>query len=119
MKSNHELKEIDIKNRTCCYFDHIIKFGDFYLDNILINEKSYENILVYNISYKILIGDKSLRIRIVKVDGFIRVYDGSRYLLLLRGEKYDFIYNRIRYLAGVKSGITYVISHNYERNINF
>ena len=25
----------------------------------------------------------------------------------------DFIYNRIRYLKGVKSGIIYVISHNY------
>ena len=30
-------------------------------------------------------------------------------------EKYGFIYNRIRYLMGVKSGITYVISHNYAK----
>ena len=28
-------------------------------------------------------------------------------------KKHDFFYNRIRYLIGVKSGITYVISHNY------
>ena len=53
--------------------------------------------------------------RIVKLDkiyGFIRVYDGTRYLVLFGTEKYDFIYNRIRYLrVGVKSGITYVISH--------
>ena len=29
-----------------------IKIEDFDLDNILIDEKSYENILVYNISYQ-------------------------------------------------------------------
>ena len=29
MESNNELKEIDIKNRTCYYFDDIIKIEDF------------------------------------------------------------------------------------------
>ena len=76
-------------------------------------EKSYENILVYNISYKNLIGTKSLCIRSNKINGFIRVYDGTRYLVLFGAEKYDFIYNRVRYLIGVKCGITHVISHNY------
>ena len=52
MESNDELKEIIIKNCACYYFDDIIKFEDFDLDNILIDERSYENILVYNISYK-------------------------------------------------------------------
>ena len=32
--------------------------------------------------------------------------------MLFGAEKYDFIYNRIRYLVGVKNGVTYVISHN-------
>ena len=36
-------------------------------------------------------------------------------LLLFGSEKYDFIYNMIRYLISVKSGITYVISHNYAK----
>ena len=30
-------------------------------------------------------------------------------------EKYDFSYNRIRYLISVKSDITYAISHNYAK----
>ena len=30
-------------------------------------------------------------------------------------KKYDSIYNRIRYLISVKSGITYIISQNYEK----
>ena len=74
-----------------------------------------ENILVYNILYKTSTGAKPLRIRFDKIDGFIRVYNGTRYLVLFEGEKYDFIYNRIRYLIGVKSGVTYVISHNYAK----
>ena len=40
-----------------------------------------------------------------KVDGFINVYDGIRYLVLFGVEKYDAIYNRIRYLVIKKSGI--------------
>ena len=34
MEINDELKDIDIKNRTCCYYDDKIKIEDFHLDNI-------------------------------------------------------------------------------------
>ena len=37
----NNLKEINIKNLTCYYFDDIIKFEDFNLDHILLDEKSY------------------------------------------------------------------------------
>ena len=36
-------------------FDDITKNEDFNINNILIDEKSFENILVYNILYKRLI----------------------------------------------------------------
>ena len=49
------------------------------------------------------------------LNGFIRVYDGTRYLVLFRTEKYDLICNRIRYLLRVKTGITNLISHNYAK----
>ena len=101
MESNNKLKEINIKNCTCYYFDDIIRIDDSNFDNILTNERSYENILVYNTSCKTLIGAKPLHIRFDKVDVFIRVYDGTRYLVLLGGEKYDFNYNRMSYLIGV------------------
>ena len=61
-------------------------------------------------SYKNLIGTKPLCIRFNRIYGFIRVYDGTRYLLLFESEKYDLIYYRIRYLIGVESGIMYVVS---------
>ena len=97
MEINDELKEVDIKNPTCYYFDGIIKIQDFDFDKILIDEKSNENILVYIISYKTLSGAKQMRIRFNKVDGFIIVYNGTRYLVLFNAEKYD---------ASQKSGIT-------------
>ena len=50
------------------------------------DEKSHENFLIYDISYKILIGPKPLCIRFEKVDGFLRVYDGIRYLVLFAPE---------------------------------
>ena len=71
--------------------------------------------MVQIISYKTLIGTKPLRISFVKVDGFIIVYDGIRYLVLFGLENYDAIYNKIRYRIGVKSGITYIFLHNYAR----
>ena len=41
---------------------------DFDSDNILLGEKLYENIFIYDISYETLIGEKPLRIRFYKID---------------------------------------------------
>ena len=93
MESNDKLK--DIKIITCYYFDDIIKINDFDLDKIFIDERWYENILVYNISYKSLIDSMPLRITFDKVDGFIRVYDGTEYIVLFASE------NMIPFTAGL------------------
>ena len=42
----------------CYYFDDIMKLENFDLHNILVHEKSYQNILIYDISYKTLFGSK-------------------------------------------------------------
>ena len=76
-----------------------------------IDENLFEDILVYNISYKNLVA-KPLPVRFDKIDGFVRVYDESRYLVLFGSEKYDSIYFRIKYLITVKSGITYTTYNN-------
>ena len=83
--------------------------------NDLYTSLSYEIILICNILYKTLIGPKLLRIRFDKIDGFVRVYNGVRYLVLFGPGKYVAIYNRIRYLISQKSGTTHVFSHNYAR----
>ena len=58
---NNEFNKVRIKNRTCYYFDDIIKLEDFDLDKILIDEQSYENFVIYDISYKNLIDPKPFR----------------------------------------------------------
>ena len=51
-----------MKTCTCYFFDDIIKIKDFDFDNVLFDEKSYENFLVYDILYETLIGAKQLLI---------------------------------------------------------
>ena len=58
---------------------------------------------------------KPLPIKFDKINGFIIVYDGSSYLALFGDEKYHFIYKKITFLIGVKSGIAYVISYYYAK----
>ena len=78
-------------NSTCYCFDDTILVGDFNFDNILLDEKSCEN-SYENISYKTFIGAKPLRIKFDKIDGFIKIYDETRYLVLFGPERYDAIY---------------------------
>ena len=54
-----------------------------------------------------------MRIRFDKIDGFIRSYDRTTYFTLFGSEKYDAIYNRIRYLISSKRGATYISSHYF------
>ena len=100
---NNEIEKFRIKSRRCHYFDYTIKLEDFDLDDTLIDEKSHENILIYHFSYKTLTDPKSLLIRFNKIDGFIRIYDGTRYLTLFGSEKYDVIYDKIRYFFKFKN----------------
>ena len=113
MESN-EFRKVCIENCTCYYFDDIIALKDFDIDNILIDKKPYENILIHDISYKTLIDTKPLRISFNKIDGFIRIYDVTRYLTLFGSEKYDGIYYRIRCFISLKTGITYIFSQCYD-----
>ena len=69
--------------------DYIITLEDFDLDNILIDKKSHENILIHGILYKTLIDPKRLHIGFDKIHGFIRIYYGNRNLTLFGSEKYD------------------------------
>ena len=52
--------------------------------------------MIYDISHKTSIDAKPLRIRFDKINGFIRIYGGTRYLTMFGTEKYDAIYDRIR-----------------------
>ena len=61
-----------------------------------------------------MIGAKPSRvIRFDKIHGFTRFHDGRSYLVLIGSEKYNAIYNRIRFLS--KRGIAYVFSNNFAK----
>ena len=123
MESKDELKEIDIKNRTCYFFDDIMRAWDRHIVSdfsvILLDEKLYkekcESILIYDISYKTSTRAKSLRIRFDEIDGFIKIHNGIRYLVLLHCGWFDKICDRIKYLISEKSGIKDSINHNFAR----
>ena len=96
-----------------------MKVWDFNFNKSLLDkkwyEKSCENILIYGILYKTYMSAKPLPIRFDKIDGFIKVYDVTRYLVLFGPERYDASYNKIRNLISKKGGITYTAGHNFLR----
>ena len=63
-----------------------------------------KNILIHHVSYKFLIDYMGLFEIILETN-----------LELFGLEKYDAIYDRIVYLIGFKSSITYVFSHNHAK----
>ena len=104
------LKKTGIQNRASNYFDDIIKDKDINFSGILLDEKLYEIISVYDISCKIAMGPNLMRIRFDKIDGFIRVRgDEFRYSVLFDCRLFDNIYDTI----DKKSGITDSINHNF------
>ena len=62
------------------------------------DKNSYEHIFNYDVLYKTLIGANFLRIMFDKVDALTRDYDETKYLVLFDPEKYDAIFDKIRYL---------------------
>ena len=80
--------------------------------NFSLEEKSYENILIYNISDKSFVAEKPLRIWFDKIGEFVKINDGFRYLVLLEHNK---IYHKVRYLISGESSIKCSISYNFTR----
>ena len=58
-------------------------------------------------------GSISLRIGFHEIDGFIKIYDEIRYLVLFGSWWYDEIYDRIKYLISEKCSNTDSTNHNF------
>ena len=54
-------------------------------------------------------------VRVDKIDGFIKIYDRTKYLVLFDPDSDNAIYSRISYLVTEKGCITYSIDHNFGR----
>ena len=55
-----------------------------------------------------------MQIRFDKIDGFIKIYNGTIYLVLLGPEKYGTSYDRISYLISLESWIIYIFAHKVD-----
>ena len=103
MKSKNRLKEIDIKNRACYYFDDIFSIIDINFSNTLSNKKLYENISVYDTSHKISMGPRPLCIRFNEIDRFVVILEGKiKHLILFDYELFIKVCDKIRYLISKK-----------------
>ena len=73
--------------------------------------------MIYNISYKISVDSKPLLLNLIfdHIDGFIRIYNGTRYLALFGKEEYEVIQSRIRHLISRKSRIMFIITHYFAK----
>ena len=61
-------------------------------------------------------GSKPLHMMFNKIDGFIKIYDGIKYLILFNNHfPYDEICDKIKYLISEKSGITDSVNYNFAR----
>ena len=95
------------------------------VDRILLDGESYKNSLIYDISYKNLMGEKPLRIRFNKVNGLIKICYWIRYLELFDSYNefyyrnisriYNAIFDWIKCLICEKNGITDSINHKFGR----
>ena len=110
------LKKVSIKNCERYYFNDIIKFEDFDFDNILLDEKSYENSLIYDMAYKTTFEPKLLGIIFHKVGGYIRKYDSTKHLEVTNSDyKNERIFDRIRYVIMLNINISETHSHKYTK----
>ena len=48
---SNKVKDMDIKNQICYFFDDIINIKKFRSNNIKISKRQYKNILIYYIGY--------------------------------------------------------------------
>ena len=68
-----EVKQINIKNRTYCFYNDIIDLKKFDARLLKIDKKSYKNISIYNIGY----------ITIKKIDDCEKIYSVNPLYLLI------------------------------------
>ena len=71
-----EVKQINIKNRSYCFYSNMINIKDFEPNLLKIDRKSYKNIGIYNIGY----------ITIKKIDDCENIYSVNPLYLLVNHE---------------------------------
>ena len=88
---SNKFKEIDIKNRTFCFFDNTIIIKNLNPNKIKIDEKSYKNIFIYYIRCVMIKGLRYVKINSVnslyfiidEINEYCEESNGNKYLALV------------------------------------
>ena len=100
-----EVKELDIKNKTCYFFNEMIDIRNFQSDLLKIDKKHYKDFDVYYIGYITIkkIGDyesihsvNPLYLIIHSAIGYFEKKNGEKYLVLDLIEKYEEVFSKIK-----------------------
>ena len=85
-----EVKQIEIKNRTYCFYDDIINLKDFESNLLKIDKRRYKWINIYYTGYITIkkVGDcenthsvNPLHLQVNHVNGYIEENNGNKYLI--------------------------------------
>ena len=85
-----EVKQIEIKIRTCYFYNDMVNLKDFEPNLLKIDKKSYKNISIYNIGYitfkkiddyESVYSVNPLYVRINHANGYIKEKDENKYLI--------------------------------------
>ena len=99
-----EVKERNIKNRTCYFFDDMIDIWNFQPDLLKTDKKPYKNIDIYYIGYITIkkIGDyenirsvNPLYLIINSVTGYFKEKNGEKYLIISMPQNYEGVFSEI------------------------
>ena len=90
-KNNNKVKDVDTKNRTIYFFSVIINIENFNANNVKIDEKPYNNILIYYTRCVTIKDLKSVKINsgsplyliYSKVNGYFEEINKSKHLTLV------------------------------------
>ena len=111
LKMSNDIKGTDIKNHRYYFFDDIINIKNFDPNNIKIDGKSYQNILIYYIEYVTIKDSKYMKMNSVnhlylifsKVNGYFEEVNVKKYLTLVPAneskekiKKYKELWSKIR-----------------------
>ena len=88
---SNKVKDIDIKNRTLCFFSDIINIENVDPNSMKIDEKSCKTILIYYIAYVTVKDLKYLIMNSVnllyltfnKENGYFEEFNGNKHLMLV------------------------------------
>ena len=100
-----KVKELNIKNRTYCYFNDIIDIKDFNSSLLRIDKKQYKDINIYYIGYitikkfdncQNINSVNPLYLMIHSAAGYFKEKNGEKYLILDSTEKYEEVFSWIQ-----------------------